>query len=105
MIGLFMADGEAFIEGEILVADIVPTNSSRRELNLSALSTIAVSVVFLLLAVSFGEAIVESFTNFKDNVGDFISDVNPFNQENLSNINNSGATNTIRNVIGDREAY
>ena len=56
MIGLFMADGESFIEGEILVADIVPTNSSRRELNLSALSTIAVSVVFLLLAVSFGEA-------------------------------------------------
>ena len=46
---------------------------------------------------SFGEAIVDSFTNFKDNVGDFISDVNPFNQENLSNINNSGATNTIRN--------
>ena len=55
-----MADGESFIEGEILVADIVPTNSSRRELNLSALSTIAVSVVFLLLAVSFGEAIVGS---------------------------------------------
>ena len=51
----------------------------------------------------FGEAIVESFTNFKDNVGDFISDVNPFNQENLSNINNSGATNTIRNVIGSEK--
>ena len=49
---------------------------------------------------SFGEAIVDSFTNFKDNVGDFISDVNPFNQENLSNINNSGAANSLRNVIG-----
>ena len=52
---------------------------------------------------SFGEAIVDSFTNFKDNVGDFISDVNPFNQENLSNINNSGATNTIRKVIGSEK--
>ena len=52
---------------------------------------------------SFGDAIVDSFTNFKDNVGDFISDVNPFNQENLSNINNSGATNTIRKVIGSEK--
>lgn len=60
MIGLFMADGESFLEGEILDAEIIPTNSSRRELNFSALSTIAVSVVFLLLAVSFGEAIVGS---------------------------------------------
>ena len=48
MIGLFMADGESFLEGEILDAEIIPTNSSRRELNFSALSTIAVSVVFLL---------------------------------------------------------
>ena len=52
---------------------------------------------------SFGEAIVDSFKNFKDNVGDLISNVNPFNQENLANINNSGATNTIRNVIGSEK--
>jgi len=49
---------------------------------------------------SFGQAIVDSFTNFKDNVGDFISDVNPFSAENLSNVNNSGAANSLRNVIG-----
>ena len=60
MIGLFMAGDDSVLEGEILVAEIVPANSSRRVLNLSALSTIAVSVVFLLLAVSFGEAIVGS---------------------------------------------
>ena len=54
-----MADGESFPEGEILDAEIIPTNSSRRELNFSALSTIAVSVVFIV-SVSFGEAIVGS---------------------------------------------
>ena len=51
----------------------------------------------------FADAIVESFTNFRDKVGDIISDANPFNQENLANINNSGATNTIRNVIGSEK--
>ena len=55
-----MAEGESFIEGEILVAEKVPAKSSRKELNLSALSTIAVSVVFLLLSVSFGEAVIGS---------------------------------------------
>ena len=51
----------------------------------------------------FADAIVESFTNFRDKVGDIISDANPFNQENLANINNSKATNTIRNVIGSEK--
>ncbi|GIR33964.1 MAG: hypothetical protein CM15mP47_1900 [Methanobacteriota archaeon] len=32
--------------------------SSRRELNLSMLSTVAVSIVFLLLAMSFGNVII-----------------------------------------------
>ena len=57
---MFMADSDSTLEGEILDAEIVLENGARRELNLSALSTIAVSVVFLLLAVSFGEAIVGS---------------------------------------------
>ena len=51
----------------------------------------------------FAKAIVESFTNFRDKVGDIISDANPFNQENLANINNSKASNAIRNVIGSEK--
>ena len=48
------------IRGEVYVAELVEQspNSSRRELNLSMLSTVAISIVFLLLAMSFGNAIV-----------------------------------------------
>ena len=55
-----MAAVSSVLEGEVYVAELVeesPT-SSRRELNLSMLSTVAISIVFLLLAMSFGNAII-----------------------------------------------
>ena len=48
----------------------------------------------------FGEGILEALTDVKDKVGDTLSAVNPFSDENLSKVNNSGALNSIRNVIG-----
>ena len=55
-----MAAESSILEAEVYFAELVeqsPT-SSRRELNLSMLSTVAISIVFLLLAMSFGNAIV-----------------------------------------------
>ena len=55
-----MAAVSSGLEGEVYVAELVeesPT-SSRRELNLSMLSTVAISIVFLLLAMSFGNAVI-----------------------------------------------
>ena len=49
---------------------------------------------------SFGEGIIEAFTGMKDKVGDTLSKANPFSAENLSKVNNSGAANSFRNVIG-----
>ena len=52
---------------------------------------------------SFGEGILEAFGGIKDKVGETLSNVNPFSAENLGNVNNSGAANTIRNVIGSEK--
>ena len=49
-------------EDKVYVAEIVsesPTGS-RRELNISMVSTIAVSIVFLLMAMSFGKAVINN---------------------------------------------
>ena len=52
-----MADIEAEYEDKVLMAELVSeAPNSRRELNISAVSTIVISIVFLLLAMSFGEA-------------------------------------------------
>ena len=48
----------------------------------------------------FGEGILEAFGDVKDKVGDTLAAVNPFSAENLSNMNNSGAANSFRNIIG-----
>ena len=55
-----MAAMSSGLEGEVYVAELVEESpaSSRRELNLSMLSTVAISIVFLLLAMSFGNAII-----------------------------------------------
>ena len=47
-------------EDKVYVAEIVSesTAGSRRELNISMVSTIAVSIVFLLMAMSFGKAVI-----------------------------------------------
>ena len=47
-------------EDKVYVAEIVSesTTGSRRELNISMVSTIAVSIVFLLMAMSFGKAVI-----------------------------------------------
>ena len=55
-----MAAVSSGLEGEGYVAELVeesPT-SSRRELNLSMLSTVAISIAFLLVSMSFGNVIV-----------------------------------------------
>ena len=52
---------------KVYVAEIVsesPTGS-RRELNISMVSTIAVSIVFLLMAMSFGKAVIHG-SNSRD---------------------------------------
>ena len=49
---------------------------------------------------AFGKGILEALTDVKDKVGDTLSAVNPFSAENLSNMNNSDAANSFRNVIG-----
>lgn len=59
-LGIYMAAESSVLEAEVYVAELVeqsPT-SSRRELNLSMLSTVAISIVFLLLAMSFGNVII-----------------------------------------------
>ena len=55
-----MAAGTSLIEEDVLDAEIVEvlSNGSRRELNISMISTIAVSIVFLLMAMSFGKAVI-----------------------------------------------
>ena len=55
-----MAADPSVTEEEVYIAELVEQlpNSSRRELNLSMLSTIAISIVFLMLAMSFGKAVV-----------------------------------------------
>jgi hypothetical protein len=55
-----MGADTSLIEDDVLVAEIVEVlpNGSRRELNISMISTIAVSIVFLLMAMSFGKAIM-----------------------------------------------
>ncbi|MFL2984792.1 MAG: CocE/NonD family hydrolase [Candidatus Poseidoniaceae archaeon] len=57
--------GEDFVTNDdILVAEIVTQpSSSRRDLNLSAISTIAISIVFLLMAMAFGESIINSMND------------------------------------------
>ena len=58
---MYMAGGDLAGDEGILVAEIVPqTSSSRRDLNFSAISTIAVAIVFLLMAMTFGETIFNS---------------------------------------------
>ena len=52
---------------------------------------------------SFGEGIIEAFTGMKDKVGDTLSKANPFSAENLSKMNNSGAANSLRNVMGSEK--
>ena len=55
-----MADIEAEYEDKVLMAELVSeASNSRRELNISAVSTIVISIVFLLLAMSFGEAVLD----------------------------------------------
>ena len=49
---------------------------------------------------AFAEGLISSLGNIKDKVGDTLSEVNPFSAENLSKVNNSGAANSFRNVIG-----
>ena len=58
---MYMAGDDLAGEEGFLVAEIVPqTSSSRRDLNFSAISTIAVAIVFLLMAMTFGETIFNS---------------------------------------------
>ena len=52
---------------------------------------------------SFGEGIIEAFTGMKDKVGDTLAKANPFSAENLSKMNNSGAANSLRNVMGSEK--
>ena len=58
--GKTMAEATSDVKEEFLVAELIEdsSSSSRKELNLSMLSTIAISIVFLILAMSFGKAIV-----------------------------------------------
>ena len=49
---------------------------------------------------AFGKGLIKAFGDVKDKVGDTLSNVNPFSAENLSNMNNSGAANSFRNMIG-----
>jgi hypothetical protein len=49
---------------------------------------------------SFGEGLLEAFGGMKDKVGDTLANVNPFSAENLSKVNNSSASNSIRSFIG-----
>jgi len=62
VIGKTMAEATSDVQEEILVAELIEdlSSSSRKELNLSMLSTIAVSIVFLILAMSFGKVIVHN---------------------------------------------
>ena len=55
-----MAADTSQVEGEVYVAELVDELpiSSRRELNISMISTVAVSIVFLLMAMSFGKTII-----------------------------------------------
>ena len=52
---------------------------------------------------SFGEGIIEAFTGMRDRVGDTLAKANPFSPENLSKMNNSGAANSLRNVMGSEK--
>jgi len=52
---------------------------------------------------SFGEGIIEAFTGMRDKVGDTLAKANPFSPENLSKMNNSGAANSLRNVMGSEK--
>ena len=60
--GKTMAEATSDVKEEFLVAELIEdsSSSSRKELNLSMLSTIAISIVFLILAMSFGKAIVHN---------------------------------------------
>ena len=55
-----MAEANSDVKEELLDAELIEdsSSSSRKELNLSMLSTIAISIVFLILAMSFCKVIV-----------------------------------------------
>ena len=67
-----MADMEAEYEDKVLMAELVSeAPNSRRELNISAVSTIVISIVFLLLAMSFGEAVLDEVKNSEEFTGEW----------------------------------
>jgi len=62
VIGNTMAEATSDVQEEILDAELSEdlSSSSRKELNFSMLSTIAISIVFLILAIPFGKVIVHN---------------------------------------------
>jgi len=54
---------------KIIAGGIEELNRGRRQLNFSAVSTVAVSIVFLLLAMTFGESLMKTTSE-----GDFSGD-------------------------------
>ena len=52
-------DSQESVEA-VLIADFEKAGTARRQLTLSAVSTIAVSVVFLLVAMTFGETLISN---------------------------------------------
>ena len=58
--GKTMAEAISDVQEDVLVAELSEelSSGSRKELNLSMLSTIAISIAFLILAMSFGKVIV-----------------------------------------------
>ncbi len=60
-------------EDKVYVAEIVSESpaGSRRELNISMVSTIAVSIVFLLMAMSFGKAVINNSNSENTFSGDW----------------------------------
>ncbi len=60
-------------EDKVYVAEIVNElpSGSRRELNISMVSTIAISIVFLLMAMSFGKVIVHESNSENSFSGDW----------------------------------
>ncbi|RJU80053.1 MAG: CocE/NonD family hydrolase [Candidatus Poseidoniales archaeon] len=55
---------------KIIAGGIEELNHGRRQLNFSAVTTVAVSIVFLLLAMTFGESLIKT-TNDGDSSGDW----------------------------------
>ena len=59
MAGAGGLDSQESVEA-VLIADFEKAGTARRQLTLSAVSTIAVSVVFLLVAMTFGETLISN---------------------------------------------